>query len=850
MINPLSPTSKASVKARIKARIAEEMAKKRGRYNRTSSCPVRSQLTRTESIHHFEPPSNMDPIAEMVLNEASPRPVAHKNKESSSSEEPSTSVDNNCAESSPMSVTGDPTVDHVPVNENQKDEPLSQEQLDNDTVQDMLQKKLIHVKELDADSSVHQKEYLEALDIINVNKELLVKILHDPGSPLVQHFQNQQAVSAKTSLTKAESFPMPGSSGKGGSEPTKLKPKHEPKDGSPARKPTWSTSLKYAGERPMPSITDQNMESSSSPSQPSLMSQGENPVAIKRFKDLRQKIKHVIKESKQERHVISMEAILHKIPHGQKLTKELEQEIVSHSKDPALHREGKDSPSSYGSDHSVSPLKKKMPNMRRTSSFDASLDRYRRLYEMTSFKKEDKCQPSYERLKVRVEDSGSPFQSSPFRKAPKSLGRIYSLPDMESYYQNEESPDGFPPPLLFKTGVDGNASTKSRFSEQKRELSIGSENELQLDFPIESEVQANLDDATETNAVTRDKVESTSVVHNETSSKVSNDEFEKLATGDSISHKEQDTKTNAVTRDKVESTSVAHDETSSKVSKDEFEKITTGDSVSHTEQDTEPLLEAITSVSDPLPTYVPNINALQDISSLRKCSQSEGEELELKHEDGPDNLDNKQGKEPDIDATNVVSSGLDTEEVETPTKHECYDMSHVQVDERDMAEFNYVRDVLEFSGFKGNECLGTWHADDPPVYPLLYEGAEGCFVLDPDCAGNEEDGECDHLLLFDLINEVLMEIYGRSYNYCPTALSSLCYIRLMPAGHHVLKEVWALISWYLSLRPDVDQSLDYIVSNDLAKNDGWMNLQFDSECIGIELEDLIFDELLEEALWD
>ena len=43
-------------------------------------------------------------------------------------------------------------------------------------------------------------------------------------------------------------------------------------------------------------------------------------------------------------------------------------------------------------------------------------------------------------------------------------------------------------------------------------------------------------------------------------------------------------------------------------------------------------------------------------------------------------------------------------------------------------------------------------------------------------------------------------------------------------------------------------SLDYYVSKDLAKYDGWMNLQFDSECVGLELDDLIFDDLLEEII--
>ncbi|PQQ06862.1 uncharacterized protein Pyn_32989 [Prunus yedoensis var. nudiflora] len=131
-----------------------------------------------------------------------------------------TSGNNNCGESCPI-VLGDHKV-HDQVDENQQDHTLIQDKLDDNTMQDMLEQKLIHVKELDADASLHHlKEILEALDIINVNKELLVKILHDPGSPLAQHFHNQQAVSAKTSLSKSESFPGP--SDRRGSEPIKLK---------------------------------------------------------------------------------------------------------------------------------------------------------------------------------------------------------------------------------------------------------------------------------------------------------------------------------------------------------------------------------------------------------------------------------------------------------------------------------------------------------------------------------------------------------------------------------------------------------------------------------------------------
>lgn len=206
-----------------------------------------------------------------------------------------------------------------------------------------------------------------------------------------------------------------------------------------------------------------------------------------------------------------------------------------------------------------------------------------------------------------------------------------------------------------------------------------------------------------------------------------------------------------------------------------------------------------------------------------------------------------QRQESNMDASIVPESGVELKKTVPMEEIDSRSM-HVNVDAKDKAKFDYVRDVLELSGFSGSELLGTWHSNDQPVDPLLCEEVPGCVLLDPDCSGNEEGGNCNHLLLFNLINEVLMEIYERSYSYCPMPLSSLCHVHPMPVGNHVLNEVWTSISWYLSPRPEDDQSLDYAASRDLARDDEWMNLQFDTECIGLEVEDLILDDLLEEVI--
>lgn len=177
----------------------------------------------------------------------------------------------------------------------------------------------------------------------------------------------------------------------------------------------------------------------------------------------------------------------------------------------------------------------------------------------------------------------------------------------------------------------------------------------------------------------------------------------------------------------------------------------------------------------------------------------------------------------------------------------------VEVDAKLGVEFNYVRDVLEISGFTGHDSLGMWYSADQPIDPIVYEEMEKCLLFDTECSniiGNEEYGhDCNHLLLFDLVNEVLVEIFGRSCSYYPKPLSSLAHVHPMPKGEHVTPEVWTLISSYLRSNSNLlYPSLDYYVSQDLARSDGWMNLQFDSECVGLELDDLIFDDLLEEII--
>ncbi|XP_024934396.3 uncharacterized protein LOC112493237 [Ziziphus jujuba] len=686
-----SQTNDSSMDARIAALVAEEVSKiMKGQQNhRTSSAyPVRS-LKRSFSIHHRLEPKVLEPL-DKIINDSSPK-IIHQDPFSNldsppknSSEEPVKDISSYGDESGNI-VASDQVDKHE--KKSLENQAVLEENLDH-TIQDVL-------KQPNLDPSLFKsKELLDALDMISANKELLLKILHEPDSPLAQYFHKQHALNTKLGLTKSDSFPLNGTLGRKGLEPNKLEPNHE-----------GSGSENHSQE--------QNFANSSSPIHPQLL-KGENPAAIKRFKDLKQKIKHVIEDSKKERRRISMDAILHKVPHGQKLSDQELEEIDNQLEDTVNNRGDKSNArSGYERACSAPSFKHKQArHMRRTSSLNESMDRYCQLYE-NSFNQEAKQQSSQssDNLKVRTIEAGSPVNT-----VPKNLGRILSMPDLKAYIcYSQESSCAFSSATPSRSDFDPNVSARTSFNER-----------------------SSLDDLY------------------------------------------------SLIRENSEE------------------------------------VDEISSIASELANFL----------------------------DRQDNL-SKQGQEPTSMVNNpqAFESEHGIENEEPPKSDLIYDMTDLKLDENNKVEFSYVRDVLELSGFSGSGFLGSWHSEDQPVDPLVYEAVEGCLFLDPDCSGNE-GGKCDHLLMFDLINEVLMEIYGRSYSYYPMPLTSLSHIRPMPVGHHVLEQVWGLISFYLRLRPELDQSLDYVVNVDLAKDDGWMNLQFDTECVALEVEDMVFDDLLDELVYE
>lgn len=156
------------------------------------------------------------------------------------------------------------------------------------------------------------------------------------------------------------------------------------------------------------------------------------------------------------------------------------------------------------------------------------------------------------------------------------------------------------------------------------------------------------------------------------------------------------------------------------------------------------------------------------------------------------------------------------------------------------SNFKYVKHIIELSGFMENEHTQMWHTVNQPLKPSLFKEIE--------CCGEDICKPNDHQLLFNIVNEVLLDIYEGSSTFFPRSFSFNLRLHPMPKGHRLLKEVWARVNLYLSLKPELDQTLDDVVGRDLAST-GWMKLQLEEECVALELEDMIVDELLDEIIF-
>lgn len=172
------------------------------------------------------------------------------------------------------------------------------------------------------------------------------------------------------------------------------------------------------------------------------------------------------------------------------------------------------------------------------------------------------------------------------------------------------------------------------------------------------------------------------------------------------------------------------------------------------------------------------------------------------------------------------------------------DISGLQVDPTHEDEFNYVQEIFKKSSFRNEILYDEWYSQNIKALQeedcQHYEAAAAAFDF--------TDMSAEQLLLFDLTNEALLDIY-RKYSFCKSKLSWFSsFDRPKPVGRLVLKELWSKLSCQLDEQPRSTIEVDTILSSDLAKNERWVNFQRDADNVRNHLGDFVFDRLVTELV--
>lgn len=437
---------KASDKNRMRRLIPQEIYKKYGMFKQKSQKkklePTARRFSRTISIHHLEcndyvrsdenPDESQSQEASLVLHnsESSSSTVCMTPFEKSSDKINGTKRCVACGTiSGQINDVGHTKLD-VLGHQLQENQALLREKLRE--AKNRLLERQISDREL-------QGNIFEAIELLKTNKELYLRILQEPRMP-DNYSPVQNARSSVLPFTKSSSFPGPGFSAEFGS---RLKLRDEVIPLKRQEQKSEAENIQYEGKIDsveadgspstcacMHGIPEETSTSRLLSSVSDAKSQKDNGRAVHRFKDLKQRIKDVLKENRTEKHRISLDGVLHKIPYGSTASQEMKGEKSSLLEGPDADRIDRDNFRNFGRDGATSTRGNSIGHMRRSQSLTESLERYAYLLE-SNLSREPKRQKS-EKLRLVHEESG--FQ---VKKQQKIFERISSLPEFESNYFGE-----------------------------------------------------------------------------------------------------------------------------------------------------------------------------------------------------------------------------------------------------------------------------------------------------------------------------------------------------------------------------------------------------------------------------
>ncbi|KAI5428667.1 uncharacterized protein LOC127127082 isoform X2 [Lathyrus oleraceus] len=151
--------------------------------------------------------------------------------------------------------------------------------------------------------------------------------------------------------------------------------------------------------------------------------------------------------------------------------------------------------------------------------------------------------------------------------------------------------------------------------------------------------------------------------------------------------------------------------------------------------------------------------------------------------------------------------------------------------------YDYINAVFNASGLTQDQLLMKCLSSNKILDPSLFDQVE----FFSNMLFHEQK------LLFDSINEVLMEVCWHYFGVSPCVSFVNPSIRPTPNMKKIIVKVWEGVCWHVLPLPP-PHTLEQIVRKDLARNGTWMELRLDAETVGFEMSDTILVELMEDAI--
>lgn len=222
---------------------------------------------------------------------------------------------------------------------------------------------------------------------------------------------------------------------------------------------------------------------------------------------------------------------------------------------------------------------------------------------------------------------------------------------------------------------------------------------------------------------------------------------------------------------------------------------------------------------------------LDDSSSLEENIVHSNEEGDLVSDD-------------DLDSSTSVKQSTSSPTHENLQDNNFSDLQAI-ADPENEAVLTYVKEIFSKSSFTTEPLFDAWHSEN--IAALQKEDCqhnELSFSASPVAASDLAfaDMSADELLLFDLTNEALLDMYKKYAAADGWSKNS----RPKPVGQRAMKELWDRVSRQLDEQPRSGVDVDGLLSSDLAKADRWMEFWGDGDKVGERIADFVFERLITE----